>query len=173
VWKARRFPRPKPASESYGYILTPQRIESSVFVGASLIGMVGHSCVWGRKVPKDSDSISNSAQAGDYSSSFSDVLFQNERAMWWQEFDSVGEKTVRDYVERNSYTPTGMVVARQWLARHDILQLRGDVQSIRALAEQAQGTASQLASRVDANGRAIAEIAATAKRNARTMVSLE
>jgi hypothetical protein len=132
--------------------------------------MVGHSCVWGRKVPKDSDSISNSAQAGDYSSSFSDVLFQNERAMWWQEFDSVGEKTVRDYVERNSYTPTGMVVARQWLARHDILQLRGDVQSIRALAEQAQGTASQLASRVDANGRAIAEIAATAKRNARTMV---
>jgi hypothetical protein len=100
--------------------------------------------------------------------------------MWWAEFDSVGEEAVRGYVERNSYTPTGMEVARQWLARREFVQLRGDVQSIRALAEQAQGTASEslrsasealtLASRVDANSRAIVEIAANAKKTARTMV---
>jgi len=100
--------------------------------------------------------------------------------MWWAEFDSVGEEAVRDYVQRNSYTPTGMEVARQWLARREFLQLRGDVQSIRALVEQAQGTASEslrsasealtLARQVDANSRGIVEIAADAKRNARTMV---
>ena len=100
--------------------------------------------------------------------------------MWWAEFDSVGEEAVRGYVERNSYTPTGMEVARQWLARREFLQLHGDVQSIRSLAEQAQGTASEslrnasealtLASRVDANSRAIVEIAAHAKKSARTMV---
>jgi len=100
--------------------------------------------------------------------------------MWWAEFDSVGEEAVRGYVERNSYTPTGMEVARQWLARREFLQLREDVQSIRALVEQAQGTASEslrsasealtLAGRVDANSRAIVEIAATAKKSARTMV---
>jgi hypothetical protein len=100
--------------------------------------------------------------------------------MWWDEFDSVGEKAVRGYVERNSYTPTGMELARQWLARHEFLQLRGDVQSIRALAEQAQGTASEslrrasealtLASQVDANSRAIVESAVTAKKTARTMI---
>jgi hypothetical protein len=100
--------------------------------------------------------------------------------LWWAEFDSVGEEAVRGYVERNSYTPTGMEIARQWLARREFLQLRGDVQSIRALAEQAQGTASEslrsasealtLASRVDANSRDIVEIVANAKKNARTMV---
>jgi len=100
--------------------------------------------------------------------------------MWWAEFDSVGEEAVRGYVERNSYTPTGMEVARQWLAQREFLQLRGDVQSIRGLAEQAHGAASEslrsaseaftLASRVDANSRAIVEIAATAKKSARTMV---
>jgi hypothetical protein len=100
--------------------------------------------------------------------------------MWWDEFDSVGEEAVRGYVERNSYTPTGMDLARQWLARHEFLQLRGDVQSIGALAEQAQGTASEslksasealtLAGQVDANSRAIVEIAVTAKKTARTMI---
>src|SRR6188768_3804008 len=55
--------------------------------------------------------------------STSDLSFQNERAMWWAEFDSVGEDAVRGYVERNSYTPTGMEVARQWLARREFLQL--------------------------------------------------
>ena len=127
---------------------------------------------------KDSDSIFNSGEAGGHSLSYSDLSFQNERAMWWAEFDSIGEETVRDYVERNSYTPTGMEAARQWLARREFLQLRGDVQSIRALAERAQGTASEslrsaseeLASKVDANSRAIVEIAANAKKNARTMV---
>ena len=131
-------------------------------------------------MPKDSDSIFHSGEAGAHSLSFSDLTFQNERAMWWAEFDSVGEEAVRGYVERNSYTPTGMEAARQWLARREFLQLRGDVQSNRALAEQAQGTASEslrtasealtLASRVDANTRAIVEIAATAKKTARTMV---
>jgi len=131
-------------------------------------------------VPKDSDSIFYSGEAGGHSPSFSDLSVQNERALWWAEFDSVGEEAVRGYVERNSYTPTGMEVARQWLARREFLQLREDVQSIRSLAEQAQGTASEslrsasealtLASRVDANSRAIVEIAANAKKSARTMV---
>lgn len=131
-------------------------------------------------MPKDFDSIFHSGEAGAHNPSFSDTSLQNERAMWWAEFDSVGEEAVRGYVERNSYTPTGMEVARQWLARREFLQLRGDVQSIGALAEQAQGTASEslrsasealtLASRVDANNRAIVEIAATAKKSARIMV---
>ena len=99
--------------------------------------------------------------------------------MWWAEFDSVGEEAVRGYVERNSYTPTGMEAARQWFARRELLQLGEHVQSIRAPAERAQGSASEslssasepftLASRVDANSRAIAEIAANAKKM-RTMV---
>ena len=130
-------------------------------------------------MPKDTDSFFLSGEAGAYSPSFSDVSFQNERAMWWAEFDDVGEEVVRGYVERNSYTPTGMEVARQWLARREFLQLREDVQSIRALAEQAQESVSNslgaseilaLTSRIDANSRAIAEITATAKKNARTMV---
>jgi len=131
-------------------------------------------------VPKDSESIFDSEEASGHSLPFSDTSLQNERALWWAEFDSVGEEAVRGYVERNSYTPTGMEVARQWLERREFLQLRGDVQSIRALAEQAQATASEslgtasdaltLASRVDANSRAIVETAATAKRSARTMV---
>ena len=131
-------------------------------------------------MPKDSDSIFNSGEAGGHSPLFSDLSVQNERALWWAEFDSVGEEAVRGYVERNSYTPTGMEVARQWLARREFLQLCGDVQSIRSRAEQAQGTASEslrsasealtLASRVDANSRAIVEIAANARKNARTMV---
>ena len=131
-------------------------------------------------MPQDSDAIFNSGEAGGHSPSFSDLSVQNERALWWAEFDSVGEEAVRGYVERNSYTPTGMEVARQWLARREFLQLRGDVQSIRSLAEQAQGTASEslrsasdaltLASRVDADSRAIVEIAANAKKTARTMV---
>lgn len=128
-------------------------------------------------MPKDSDSIFNSGEAGGHGPPFSDVSFQNERAMWWAEFDSVGEEAVRGYVERNSYTPTGMKVARQWLARREFLQLRADLQ---ALAEEAQGTASEslksasealtLASRVDANSRTIVETAAHANKNARTMV---
>lgn len=131
-------------------------------------------------MPKDSDSIFYSGEAGGHSPSFSDVEFQNERAMWWAEFDGVGEEAVRGYVERNSYPPTGMEVARQWLARREFLQLRGDAQSIRALAEKAQGTASEslrsaskaltLASQIDANNRAIVEIAANARKSARTMV---
>ena len=131
-------------------------------------------------MPKDSDSIFNNGEAGGHSPSFSDLSFQNERDLWWAEFDSVGEEAVRGYVERNSYTPTGMEVARQWLAGREFLQLRGDVQSIRALAEQAQGTASESprsaseiltpASRVDANNRATVESAANAKKTARTMV---
>ena len=131
-------------------------------------------------MPQSSDAIFNSGDAEGHSPSFSDVLFQNERAMWWAEFDSIGEEAVRSNVDSNSYTPTGMKVARQWLARRESAQLRGDVQSIRALAEHVQRTASDslrseleeltLASRVDANSRAIVEIAANAKRNARAMV---
>ena len=131
-------------------------------------------------MPRDPDPIFNSGEADDDSLAFSDVLFQNERAMWWAEFDGIGEEAVRSYVERNAYPPSGMEAARQWLARREFLQLRGDVQSVRALAEQVQGTASEslrsasealtLASRVDANSRAIVEIAANAKKNARTMV---
>jgi len=131
-------------------------------------------------VPKQSDSIFSGVAAGGSTPSFSDLSAQNERALWWAEFDTIGEEAVRGYVERNSYTPTGMEIARQWLAQRELLQLREDVQSIRALAEQAQGTASEslrsasealtLASQVDANSRAIVEIAATAKKTARTMV---
>ena len=131
-------------------------------------------------MPKDSDSIFHGGEAGGHSPLFSDLSVQNERALWWAEFDSVGEEVVRGCVERNSYTPTGMEVARQWLARREFLQLREDVQSIRSLAEQAQGTASEslrhasealaLAREVDANSRAIVEIAAHAKKSARTMV---
>jgi hypothetical protein len=94
-------------------------------------------------VAKDSDFVFDNGEAGGLSPSLSDVSFQNERAMWWAEFDSVGEEAVRDYVERNSYTPTGMEVARQWLARQEFLQLREDVKAIRALAEVAQETASE------------------------------
>jgi hypothetical protein len=131
-------------------------------------------------VPKEPDPIFNSGEAGGCNPSFYDDVFQNERAMWWAEFDGVGEEVVRAYVERNSYTPTGMEAARQWIARREFLQLRTDVQSIKALTEQVQGTASEslrqaseawkLANRVDANSRATVEIAANAKRNARTMV---
>lgn len=129
-------------------------------------------------MPIESDSILSGGEAG--GPSFSDISLQNERALWWAEFDSVGEEAVRGYVERNSYTPTGMEIARQWLARREFLQLREEVQSIRALVEQSQGTASEsprnapealtLAGQVDANSRAIVEIAASAKKSARTMV---
>lgn len=128
---------------------------------------------------KESDSIFDSGEAVGHSPSFPDVSPQTERALWWAEFDSVGEEAVRGYVERNSYTPTGMEVARQWLAQRELLQLREDVQSVRALAEQAQEIAAEslgresetltLASQLDANRRVIAEIAADAKKNARTM----
>ncbi|HMH66131.1 MAG TPA: hypothetical protein VK515_11115 [Rhizomicrobium sp.] len=119
-------------------------------------------------MPKDSDSIFYSGEAGGHSPSFSDLSVQNERALWWAEFDSVGEEAVRGYVERNSYTPTGMEVARQWLARREFLQLREDVQSIRALAEQAQETASE--SLRSASEALTLASAATATKNARTMV---
>jgi hypothetical protein len=129
-------------------------------------------------VPKDSDSIFHGGEVGGPGFPFSDLTFQNERAMWWAEFDGVGEEAVRGYVERNSYTPTGMEAARQWLARREFLQLREEVQSIKALAEQAQRTASEslrraseaLANRLDANTSAVVEIAAAAKKTARTMV---
>jgi hypothetical protein len=119
-------------------------------------------------VAKHPDFDFDSGEAGGQNPSFSDVLFQNERAMWWAEFDSVGEEAVRGYVERNSYTPTGMEAARQWLARREFLQLREDVKAIRALAEVAQETASEsLTSASEALTRASA---ATATKNARTMV---
>lgn len=87
--------------------------------------------------------------------------------MWWAEFDGIGEETVRANVSRNSYPPTGMESARQWLARREFLQLRGDVQSIRALAEQAQGTASQ--SLRSASEALTLASAATAAKKTRTM----
>ena len=130
------------------------------------------------EVPSNYDAIFHKGEAGGHNPSFPDISLQNERAMWWAEFDSVGEETVRGYVERNSYTPTGMEVAREWLARREFLQLRDDVQSLKAFAGRAGGTASEsqsaseistLASQVDANSRAIVEIAATAKKDARTM----
>ena len=129
-------------------------------------------------MPKESDSISNSGEAGRHSPSFSDVLFQNERAMWWAEFDSVGEDAVRSYVQRTSYPPTGMEAARQWLAEREVPPSHVDEKSIRPLADQPERTAPEfpksvsedLASRVDANSRAIAEVAANAKKTARTMV---
>ncbi len=131
-------------------------------------------------MPKNSGSIVNSHHAGGHVTPYSDVWFENERAMWWAEFDGVGEEAVRHSVERNSYPPTGMEVARQWLVRREFLQLRGDVQSIKALAEQAQEAAYEsvriaseafaLVSRPDANSRATAEIAAAAKKRARTVI---
>jgi len=127
-------------------------------------------------VPTESNSAFSNG--GAHSPSLSDVLFQNERAMWWAEFDSIGEQAVRSNVESHSYTPTGMEAARQWLAKRESPQL--DVQSIRALAENVQRTASDflkgeledssLASRVDANSRAIVELAAKARKNARATV---
>ena len=131
-------------------------------------------------MPKNSVSIFNSDDAGGHVTPRADVWFENERAMWWAEFDAVGEEAVRHSVERNSYTPTGMEIARQWLVRREFLQLRGDVQSSRTLAEQAQEAAYEslriaseafaLVSRADANSLAMAEIAAAAKKRARTML---
>jgi hypothetical protein len=130
-------------------------------------------------VPNKSHAIFDSDDAAGHSRSSSDAWFENERAMWWAEFDSVGEEAVRGYVERNAYTSTGMEVARQWLARHEFLQLRREVQSIRALSDEAGAAASRslksaseaftLARQVDANTRAIVESAAAAKQSARTM----
>jgi len=119
-------------------------------------------------VAKDSDFVFDSGEAGGLGRSISDVSLQNERAMWWAEFDSVGEEAVRDSVERNSYTPTGMEVARQWLARQEVLQLREDVKAIRALAEVARETASE--SLTGASEALTLASAATATKNARTMV---
>ena len=116
---------------------------------------------------KDSDFVFDSGEAGGLSPSFSDVSFQNERAMWWAEFDSVGEEAVRAYVERNAYTPTGMEVARQWLARQEFLQLREDVKAIRALAEVARETASE--SRTSASEALTLASTGSATKNARTM----
>jgi hypothetical protein len=131
-------------------------------------------------VPQSHDSIFNSDEEGSQSPSLSDVLFQNESAMWCAEFDGLGEEAVRSNVENNYYTPTGMEVARQWLARRGSPQLRGDLESIRALADSAHRTAadilkieleeSTIASRVDANSRAIVEIAANSKKNARAAI---
>lgn len=73
----------------------------------------------------------------------SDVRFENECAMWRAEFDAVGEAAVRHCVERKSYTPAGMQVARQWLVQRELFQLREEVQNIRALAEQAHETANK------------------------------
>jgi len=158
--------------------LANQGIESSVFVGANPVGIVDGPLSQRLEVPSNYDAIFHRGEAGGHNPSFPDISLQNERAMWWAEFDSVGEETVRGYVERNSYTPTGMEVAREWLARREFLQLRDDVQSLKAFAGRAGGTASEsqsaseistLASQVDANSRAIVEIAATAKKDARTM----
>jgi hypothetical protein len=131
-------------------------------------------------VPKNYAPIFNGDDAGGHVTPCSDVWFENERAMWWAEFDGVGEEAVRNSMERNSYTPTGMEVARQWLVRREFLQLREDVQSIRATAEQAQEAAYEslriateafaLVSRADTNSRTIAEMAATAKKRGRTLV---
>ena len=130
-------------------------------------------------VPNNSVSIFNSEDADGHTPG-ADVWLENERAMWWAEFDGVGEDAVRHSVERHSYPPTGMEIARQWLGRREFLQLRGDVQSIRALAEQAQEAAYESlriaseafaeVSRADANRLVIAEIAATDKKRARTML---
>ncbi|HET7085483.1 MAG TPA: hypothetical protein VFI23_11980 [Rhizomicrobium sp.] len=117
---------------------------------------------------KDSDFVFDSGEAHGLIPSFSDVSFQNERAMWWAEFDGVGEEAVRDSVARNSYTPTGMEVARQWLARQEFLQLREDVKAIRALAEVAQETASE--SLTSASEALTLASAATAPKNARPKV---
>ena len=117
-------------------------------------------------MPKEFDSVFDSGEAG--GPPFSDLTFQNERAMWWAEFDSVGEEAVRGYVERNAYTPTGMEAARQWLARQEFLRLREDVKAIRALAEVAQETASE--SLTSASEALTLASAAAAKKTTRTMV---
>jgi len=119
-------------------------------------------------VAKESDFVFDSGEAAGLSPTFSDVSFQNECAMWWAEFDSVGEEAVRGYVERNSYTPTGMEVARRWLARQEFLQLSKDVKAIRALAEVARETASE--SLTSASEALTLASAATATKNTRTMV---
>jgi hypothetical protein len=131
-------------------------------------------------VPNESDPVFGGSEASGQTPAFSDLSFQNERALWWAEFDSVGEEAVRGYVERNSYNPTGMEIARQWLARREFLQLRADMQSIKALAEQAQETASEslkrasqaviLARQVDTDSRAIVEMAVAARKSARIMI---
>jgi hypothetical protein len=131
-------------------------------------------------VPNESDPVFCGGEASGQTPAFSDLSFQNERALWWAEFDSVGEEAVRGYVERNSYNPTGMEIARQWLARREFLQLRADMQSIKALAEQVQETASEsltrasqavmLARQVDTDSRAIVEMAVAARKSARIMI---
>ena len=129
-------------------------------------------------MPKSSASILISDEAGGPSPSFSDVLLQNERAMWRAEFDGIGEDAVLSSVERNSYPPTGMEVACEWLSERGVPQSRLNGQSARPLADQVQAIATQflksapeeLVDRVDANSRAIVEIAANAKKNARIMV---
>jgi len=123
----------------------------------------------------DSGSITNRSEGGRVSPSFSDVLFQNERAMWRAEFDSVGQDTVLSFVEHNCYPPTGMEVARQWLEERGVRQSRVDVQP---LADGVQATApdfldstqEELISRLDADCCALIEIATNAKKTARKSV---
>lgn len=130
-------------------------------------------------MPKDSVSIFNNDEPGGHVTPSSDVWFENERAMWWAEFDGVGEEAVRNSVERHSYPPTGMEVARQWLVRRELFHLSVDVQSIRALAAQAQEAAYKslriasevflLVSQAEADSRASVDTAAAAKTRPGTM----
>ena len=99
--------------------------------------------------------------------------------MWWAEFDSVGEEAVRNYVDRNSYTPTGMEAARQWLATREYLHLRTDMRAIRTLAERAEAIAMEARERAgdtfrrvnaaEDNSLMAMELAAEAKRDARRL----
>ena len=125
-----------------------------------------------------SNSTTNRTEAVGVSPSFSDAVFQNERDMWRAEFDSVGEDTVRSFVEHNCYPPTGMEVARQWIAEREASRSAADVQSFRPLADKSQVTApgflngprEESIGRFDDNYSAIVEIAAKAKRAAQTAV---
>jgi len=125
------------------------------------------------------NSIPESEEPDGLRPSFSDTSLENERAMWWAEFDSVGEEAVRNYVDRNSYTPTGMEAARQWLATREFLRLRTDMRAIRALAERAEASATELrksaadtfirVNEAEDNSLIAMELAAEAKRDARRL----
>jgi hypothetical protein len=125
------------------------------------------------------NSIPGSEEPDSLRPSISDISLQNERAMWWAEFDSVGEEAVRNYVDRNSYTPTGMEAARQWLATREYLHLRTDMRAIRALAERAEASAAELrksaadtfirVNEAEDSSLIAMELAAEAKRDARRL----
>jgi hypothetical protein len=126
-----------------------------------------------------SDPIANIGETSSDHPTFSDLAIHNERDMWWAEFDLVGEEEVRTRLGRNSYTPSGIEFARQWLHRREFLQLRQEMRTIWALAEKSQVTATEslrssfeaysVASAAASDSRAATEIAAKALKEGRIL----